>query len=275
MTETRTSRTGRQKQIAVIVERDFKILYTVGRFGLASTRHLSALYFRGINNTAHKRLRTLFNAGFLEAHVLLGSTSSTLYTLTLHGRKALAERYALEDELLPIPRTLDVADLKHRLAVLDVRVALVLATRMDPALRLVHFFTGGEVMHITQPAGFRVIPDALVLVEKDNQSALHLLEVDLGTEPLSVWEKKARGYAEALRFQTPLLDQSTWRILIVAPGTTRLTAIAKVFSMQIQVEHFRLLDLSTLTPETFLNQAWGSYSTSPSNTDQLPHGIPQ
>lgn len=266
MATARTPRTGRKRQNVTLVDRDFKILYTVGRFGLASTRHLTDLYFKGVANTAHKRLRALHNAGYLQAHVVLGSVSPTLYTLSSQGREVLVQRFAIGRELQPNPRTLDVADLKHRIAICDVRVALILATEQKSKLQLLHFHIGSEVIAHTKAVGLETIPDALILLKRNGQQFLYLLEVDLNTEPLSEWKSKVTRLSDALLYPPSILGQNNWYVLVAAPGKSRLQAIAKVCSKYPNSDHFLFTNLSELTPKTFLESTWQSTSVFISNT---------
>lgn len=254
---SRTSRIVRRKQGIVLVERDLKILNTVARFGLTSSRHLTDLYFNGVANTAHKRLRALFNAGNLQTHLLLGSAAPTLYTLTPQGQKALKEHNPSMGELPPIPRSLDVADLKHRLAIIDFRVALILAIRQMPGVRLLHFLSGAEAIAQAKAAGLAMLPDAFVLLEKQGDQILFQLEMDLGTESLPVWAQKAKAYSEALLRKRLILGQSAWQAVIVAPGARRLQAIANAFATHGHCVSSLFIDLSTLTQKTFLEPRFG------------------
>jgi hypothetical protein len=258
--ENRASRTERGERNVVLTARDLKIIYTVGRFSLASTRHLTALFFQN-KNTANKRLRSLFSANFLRAHLLLGSTSPTIYTLAPAGLEALVKRMGVDRKLVRIPKTLDVADLQHRLVVVDTRVAIVLAARECPALRLVRFLTGAEVHGLLKDAGANVVPDALVLLERNAKPESLALEVDLGTEALGVWRHKAAGYARMMAAGFSLFGLSDWRVLVIAAKKTRLRSIASVLLEAGPADRFLLVDLAELTPRIFVKQAWSPASS--------------
>jgi hypothetical protein len=257
MGTTRLSRTERRKRVAVLGERDYQVLYTIGRFGgLASSRHLAELYFGGVANTAHKRLRALFDAGYVQAHVVLGSKAPTLYTMTDRGRNALLHRFDVEGEIRPSPRVLDVADLQHRLAILDVRVAWILATRGRSTVKLSRFATGSDVPPLMQSAGVSsLVPDALVQVDVHGRQRVLALEVDLGTESLGVWDHKARRYADAVSRRVSMLSDVVWRLLIVAPGLARLTAIDERCAKVLPRDRFVLLALDGVTPRRLVDLA--------------------
>ena len=252
----RTSRTVRKKQMVVLTKRDIKILYTVGRFSLAATHHLANLYFNGVTNTANKRLRSLFNADFLNAHAVLGNNHDTLYTLTSKGRRILRKRLGIGNGLVSIPRTLDVADLEHRLAIIDVRVALVLASQSNSNLRLHRFLTGNEITAHTRSAGISVIPDAIILVERKNKKIAFALEMDMGTESLSIWRKKTQNYTEAFAMDLPLLCGQNWNVLVAAPSQTRLKSIAHTIQKFHSSNRFLFAEISKITPETFLGDSF-------------------
>lgn len=221
----RTSRIKRKKQNIVLTERDYKILYTVGRFGLITTEHLAKLFFADFQNTANKRLRSLYNAGFLNRHVPFGNNHHLIYTLPSKGRKSLMSRFGEVKGLQLAPKTLDVADLEHRLAIIDVRVALILIGRKNSNFKLVRFLAGSEVIREMKTSGLSFIPDALILLDINDNKQVIALEMDLGTEPLSVWRQKADAYNLAFRMKTNLLEYDNWTVLVIALSKARLNSI--------------------------------------------------
>jgi hypothetical protein len=253
--ENRSSRSERGEQTVVLTARDRKIVYTVARFTLASTRHLTALFFTK-KNTANKRLRALFNAGLLRAHLVLGSTSPTIYTLSPLGLKLLVGQMGVDRALIRVPRTLDVADLHHRVAIVDVRVAFVLATRETDDLRLVRFLVGGEVFGQMKNKGAQIVPDALILLSRAVRPEVYALEADLGTEPLSVWRRKVETYGRMMFTDVALLGERDWRVLVAAPGLGRLRSIAGVVIPNDRSDRFVFVDLGDICPRIVVDQTW-------------------
>jgi len=253
--DLRSSRDERHERVVVLTARDKKIIFTVGRFTLASTRHLTLLFFEK-KNTANKRLRALFNGGYLRAHLLLGSTSPTIYTLAPTGQRLLVGQLGVDRSLIRVPKTLDVADLHHRLAIVDVRVAFILATRERSDLRLVRFLTGSEVIAEMKDTGADLVPDALVLVERSSAREVYACEVDLATEPIAIWKKKIDIYSRLILADTSLLGDRAWRVLVAAPGPGRLRSIANAIGDSDRRDRFAFVDLDDLVPATIADGAW-------------------
>lgn len=257
--EVRISRTKRRIQNIVLTARDGKIIFTVGRFAVVSTRNLCDLFFIK-KNTANKRLRSLYNANFISAHLLLGSTAPTIYTLAPQGLKTLVDQMGIERKTIRVPKTLEVADLRHRLTTNDLRVAVILGARTDQTLRLVKFLSSWEVYGVVKLLNSNIIPDALIHLKRNGRSEVYALEVDLGTESLALWKQKVRGYDDLINRAVSFFDQSDWQVLIAAPSIRRIRSISKTLLTSDHANRFYLINLSELTTETFIQKLWRSAS---------------
>ena len=248
----RTPRTQRKQRNVILQKRDHQILFLVGRFGLATTVHLARLYFSDNSDTANKRLRSLFNAGYLCRHLPFGNNHQLIYTLTQKGKNLLASRFKDVTGLQRIPKTLDVADLEHRLVIVDIRVSLVLLSRQEKSFRLLRFLSGKELLSQVRNAEVGFVPDAIIITEYQGKQYLAALEVDQGTEPMSVWLEKSRMYGHAFVLDTPLMGIKNWQVLVVAPSTERLRSIKTKLDKLGQPDRLHYQNTSSLTLENIL-----------------------
>ena len=99
----------------------------------------------------------------------------------------------------------------------------------------------------------RVIPDVYI---DDGQQAF-LLEMDLGTEALSVWTRKVSAY---LKFAVSgeyrgTIPHSQFAVLVVADSDSRLTALRRHISKQTQ-KLFWFSTLDTIKRQGFWAASW-------------------
>jgi hypothetical protein len=147
-----------------LTRRDLGVLRTLAEFGLATREQLQALFFPS-RETASIRLKLMFHHGFVERLIyprpffdlgdLEPSTSSTfgsppmVYALTGEGWELMAAFLGEEEAQALQARTPDLRSpyfLSHRLAVIDLRVALLCAAqnRPDEALLAWHEETAAQ-----------------------------------------------------------------------------------------------------------------------------------
>lgn len=185
--------------------RDEALLRALARFRVARTRDLTDLVFRGVRpDTAAQRLRRLFDAGFLD--VQAGDRSKeSVYSLGPKARDWLAAR---GDRLGRRPS----GRIEHHLDVVRAWVQLALAVHELPGLALERLRPDWELReHLGAPTGV-VLPDALAHVRLTaGGEPVHVrlaLEVDRGSEDLSILAAKLGGYERLLASQGGLLG---WR----------------------------------------------------------------
>lgn len=172
-------------------DRDQAVIQALARFRLARTSDLVDFAFPETRrDTVARRLRRLFDAGFLD--VRSGDRSEeNLYVLGPGGR-AWVESHG--GNPLRAPR----GGLAHHVAIVRAWVDLALVADRIDGLQLGLVRSDWEIREHPETAGSPVIPDALVQLSIGNghdQQAIRLaLEVDLGTEPLSVLARKVGAY---------------------------------------------------------------------------------
>jgi hypothetical protein len=208
-------------------DRDEILLRALARFRLARTSDLAAFAFAGIRkDTAAKRLRCLFNGGYLEV-LSQRRTDENVYALGPEGKRWLE---AAGGRVHARPS----GGLEHHLGVVRAWVALAVSAHGIKGLRLESLRPDWEVRAQARANGSAVVPDALVelLVGAECQpTRIRLaLEVDLGTEPGSVLRDKLRRYRDLLGSGGGLFG---WRdfglaIVLVGDGTRRRPAIERL-----------------------------------------------
>ena len=217
-------RSGAQVELS---SRDMTLLRALARFRLARTSDLVALAFADVRrDTAGKRLRRLFDAGYLDV-VPQRRTDENVYTLGPQGKRWI-EASGGRVSLRP------AGGLEHHLAIVSAWVELAVAAHENPTLQLASLRPDWEVRQVAWANGASVVPDALVelrVVTGGQSACLRLaLEVDLGTEPSGVLRDKLRRYRD-------LLDQDDglfgWRdfgfaIVLGDAGTRRRSAIERL-----------------------------------------------
>jgi hypothetical protein len=203
------------------------LLRALARFRLARTSDLVALAFADVRrDTAGKRLRRLFDAGYLDV-VPQRRTDENVYTLGPQGKRWI-EASGGRVSLRP------AGGLEHHLAIVSAWVGLAVAAHESSNLQLASLRPDWDVRQAARANGASVVPDALVelRVVTGRQSArLHLaLEVDLGTEPSSVLREKLGRYRDLLDQDDGLFGWRDFGLAIVLgdAGTRRRSAIERL-----------------------------------------------
>ncbi len=235
-----------------LTDRDRSILRDVWLFRYATTEQLARLHFSNLK-VAQRRLRKLADGGLLDRFSPRESSKAGFhpwwYRLGRPGARALSVDVGLPvDHLLPPKRSPQSNQfLDHHREVNDFRVWLrraVSATEGRFRCRFVPEYS--EVEDVVNPVAVRtnsgktVNPDGAFCLERvDGRSALFLLEVDRGTEPLegrhpnsiirklggyrSMFDEEADGHYADM-FGKPFRG---FRVLFVVPDSKRGEAIRK------------------------------------------------
>ena len=199
-----------------ITGRDLAVLQALQEFGLATRAQVQALFFPSLQ-TASKRLQLLFHGGYVERRVFpraffdFGSpqtattavwgTPPMVYVLTPKGRELLAacqgeEAAADQDRAPEIQSPIFLA---HRLALTDLRVALLGAAQRTCGESLRTWYEGAEAQQEwTSPAGRGQIlrPDALFFYGIGERMLIAFAEVDRGTERGNQIQDKLARYVD-------------------------------------------------------------------------------
>jgi DNA-binding transcriptional ArsR family regulator len=191
----RQSRTARRTGAVIdLTARDEALLRALGRFRVARTSQLAALFFAGVRrDTAAERLRRLYDAGLLDVRSAERSEEN-LYSLGPKGREWLKERGIATGAM---PR----GGLKHHLGIVEAWVELAGAAHASQSFSLELFRPDWEIREHLEGRDARLVPDALVQLGPGDGGLGGLrfaLEVDRGTERPPELRIKVQLY-EALR----------------------------------------------------------------------------
>lgn len=229
----------------------------VGRSGVVELPQIATVFWgdsAGARVAASRRVRLLTDHGLLETGVVALHEPNRV-TLTPKGAEHLpeAERAGLVLRTR-IRGTTVAAD--HLLATSRVWAALARRLATTPPLRLLRFFTEGEIRRALGRADGALIPDAVVNVGTDAALLLGLaIEVDLVTEVArQVFARKAERYAEYLPRRRPLYGLHLDALVVVAPGLPRLRRLAEVVSAAGAEQATFFQDLGRLGPTTVLDE---------------------
>jgi protein involved in plasmid replication-relaxation len=196
---TRQGRDVRRKGVAVTLSgRDEALLRALARFRVARSSDLVAYGFPGIRrDTALRRMRRLFDAGFLEV-LATDRTEDNRYALGPEGKRWVRGQHGL---VRPVPR----GSLTHHLAIVRTWIDLALAVHALDGVSLVGVRPDWELREGSGSTPWPVVPDLLARLrfqvgEKESRNLLLAIEVDCGTEPLGVLRRKFAAYQEERRF---------------------------------------------------------------------------
>lgn len=205
----RQARTARRAGVRIeIQERDEDILVALARFRIARTSDLALYAFPDVRrDTAAVRLRRLFDAGYLDLQVR-DRFEENVYALGARGRRWVREH--------GLPTGRQPKAQAHHLAVVRawIELAEALATDGIPILR-----TDPDWELRYRLRGAHAVPD--LLVELENRTLL--VEVDRGTEPMSVLKSKLTAYrADAV---AGLWQRTALVLALESPTEKRIRAI--------------------------------------------------
>lgn len=196
--------------------RDFALLRGLFDSRVMTLAHAAALYFAGKAEMAKKRVQRLKAAGLVRERPRRAYEPSVLF-LTAPAFRVLSDHGLLSDYprvgLTNLEKRAQVSDLtlRHELAVMDVKAAVVTAVAGLPHLRVVEFATWPLLyqFHASHPApgGYGqtevlLKPDGLVRIYEDAGGTFEhacYLEVDRSTESQDTLAQKAACYADHYR----------------------------------------------------------------------------
>lgn len=217
-----------QSAAEIGTRRDLDFLSTLYWAGMLTMPQIERLYFPS-RRRAQQRMRALLDRGFVRAH-LQGDAlhRPNVYTLAPAGRSFLIDAGRLAPDAAP-PRALPRrSKLAHALAVREVFTAFLAAERAGQ-LRLDDFRFDDDLCAEPMLRGAKVVPDALALVTRDEETRTIGIEVDLGTEPHTVLKAKLGTWHHLLlgRGTTSSLPTST-TLLLVTPREGRRTSLLRL-----------------------------------------------
>jgi hypothetical protein len=215
-----------------LTARDRSLITMVALHGAASGRQLVALGRFGSVCRANRRLRLLFDGGYLRrTFVAAGAyAAETIYLLGSAGASVAAEETCLDYTELQRQgrRQPERMFLEHHLAVLAVRLA---AEDIPLNAVLLEYRSETECRHEYTLRGERVLikPDGFLLVEQANQAFAFFVEVDRGTVSLPQMRElfgRYRRYGSDGAFGAAY-DLPSFEVLVVtSAGDRRIAHLA-------------------------------------------------
>lgn len=220
----RASRTKRETHRgARIRHRDIDVLTALVRMRLLSTSQLTRLFF-GARGTCQKRMRRLFDAGFVRAMVT-ELASENRYSVTRLGYAVLET--ASEDRSIPPfrpPPRVDRRGLRHLDLLNDVRIATALGAS-GYGVRLVQFAPDWDLR--SSAPNSPIVPDAAVSLSSGSRSWHLALEVDTGTESAAVFGRKLSQYRSAAEESRRVFGMTNPTVLTVTQTERRAHTLAR------------------------------------------------
>src|SRR5262249_31662548 len=102
-----------------------------------------------------------------------------------------------------------------------------------------------------------VIPDGIAELQVDGERIAMFIEADRGSEGMSVWERKVRGYLNLARsgHSQRWFNIPSFRVLVVAPTEARIQAIRTVIARSTN-KVFWLASTESINRAGFWDPVW-------------------
>jgi hypothetical protein len=216
-------------------------------------------------DNVRKRLKRLCDADFITADLLI-DTKERLYTLAREGLRMLNRQMGIDQQRVYEPRYDSLVHLHHPLLITECAVRIVESLRgtdiellsLAPlSIEFYHahavgdstkrkhierFVTQEDLRIAGHPEPFRIRPDLVFALGKDQHHRLFFLEADRGHESRSVIRDKQVGYHHYARYPDPdnpkrylwqrYGDVADFRVLFVTTSPRRIQALEKVLKTQ-------------------------------------------
>lgn len=197
---------------AVLMPRDQELLSALARLRVARTSALVRLCLGGIRrDTAARRLRRLFDAGFLAVRSS-EATQESLYVLGPKGRQFVRGEGEAEPS---VPR----GSLEHHLAIVETWVSLATLELPGVALQLAR---ADWELRTEFGGGLPIVPDLFAVLDVPAGPVALAVEVDLGTEPLKVLRGKLAMYSQLALSRQGLFGWPQFGLCIALRGAGRI-----------------------------------------------------
>lgn len=230
--------------------RDILVLRGLFDARAMTLRHIAALHFEGRSDAAKKRLQKLKRAGWVRERSRPRNEPGVLH-LTAAGLETLCasdDTVTYDSSPRLLARRMRVTDhtLRHELAVMDVKIAIIVGVRERPGLSIVEFSTwpADNAFQAVQPAMpgapsklATVRPDAYVHIrDGEDNDYRFFLEVDRSTETLDTIAQKAAcyrsfyqrgGFAERCGGRSAAVEDFPFVVLVVVKSVERRDNIAR------------------------------------------------
>jgi hypothetical protein len=236
----------------VLQERDRHLLSELAVMRIIDREMAMVVGGFGVGRRANFRLRHLTQAGFLR-RFFVGSTAhgrKAIYTLSPKGAELVSAKLGgikrPDDRLVVGDAFVD-----HQMAINQVYLALKYSPQ--PGMRLQRWLTFRQ--SISQ--AIKLAPDAYVELASPEGIRPLFLEVDRGTEALSVWQQKTAYYLQLAvsgEFQQRF-HQPQFRVLVVTNTQKRLTNVRSTIAKSTD-KIFRFTTIESINREGFWSPIW-------------------
>jgi Replication-relaxation len=237
----------------VLQLRDRRLLEELAVMRVVDREQAKVVAGFGSTTRVNARLLRLAQAGLLK-RFFTGTTvggAKALYALSLKGARAvgvpLRGPQRRRDEAI-------IADffIEHQLAINEVYCRLKFRT-CPPGVSFRRWLTFSEPV----AQGLRLIPDGYVEVGTPGGIVGAFLEVDLGTESLTVWKEKVRQYLQLAvsgEFKQRF-GEERFRVLVIAHSERRLHSIRQTVATTTD-KLFWFGDQKTIQDKDFFGSVW-------------------
>jgi hypothetical protein len=242
----------------IVQYRDRRLLGSFADLPLIERRHAELIAPFGSVTRSNTRLLALKRAGLLRRFYLGtgGSARRAIYAISPRGAQLVGIPYRRlarrDDEMLAVDLFAE-----HQLAINDIYCTLKHAP--IPGGAFIRWITFREPI----APGVELIPDGYIEIAAAKSIAM-FLEVDLGTEQLSVWQTKIRSYVSyaisgkfADRFSQP-----QFRTIVVTNSDSRLASLRRA-TATVTEKIFWFTTIAQIKQQEFWSAIWQRPSDGP------------
>jgi len=222
--EVGNKRTGSRRVGMVLQERDRHLLSELGVMRIIDRETAKTVAGFGSTTRANTRLLVLTRAGILRRFFVgsIGAGRKAVYTLSRKGAELVAAKLG-GIERASGRLVLGDRFVEHQTGINEIYLALKYRPGPDSFAGLSRWLTFRQSIS----EAIKLTPDAYLEMRAGETLRAMFLEVDLGTEALSEWQKKAAYYLQLAvsgeflkRFRQP-----QFRVLVVASSDRRIANI--------------------------------------------------
>lgn len=246
--------TGNRRRGIVLQERDRRLLSELAVMRIIDREMTKVVAGFGSTTQVSLRLLELTRAGFLRRFFVgsIGSGRKAIYTLSPKGAAAVSSQLGgirrPEGRLVTGDRFVE-----HQMAINEIYLAVKFPAVPNPVARLIRWHTFRNAIS----DAVKLTPDGYCETASGQAVRAMFLEVDLGTEALSVWKQKTASYLQLAvsgefiqRFRQP-----QFRVLVAVNSERRLANIRGIISKSTD-KIFWLATLDSIRRDGLWSPVW-------------------
>ncbi len=228
-----------------LTPRDYLVLRLVA-FTQPTTIAQIQLYLGASHDVVRRRLAVLRDRGFVKVECPGGVAAPSRYFLTAHGVTELAGRFG--DGPWRAPRGIKNLSFAHHDVSSELFIKLELAgARAKPKVDVIAYMAERELRRRAGGAKRILVPDAVILLEREGRRIAIALEADTGSErPTYFARTKSVLYAEAIERGDPLHGVPEWTVVVVTRNDTRVRALVTACGeLGLVLDHFMVFGVES------------------------------